>query len=457
MKKYLRLPDGSIFQKRPAGATLYLKSETEQWGKKRRLSVNMDGAKLLELCNGKLPREELVKKHNSLYPGNIVAGDTADKFFAKTLEAGMVEASAEPVRSTSRVCGSHEHYYPQHNTIEVTSQCNYKCKHCYRESSPSENLHLDHEKLMKYLDEFRDHGGSVIEITGGEPMLYRNFFELVDWSWRNLEVVGVLTNGYYLQEEAIERLLPFREKLVFNISLDSHRPQFHNAFRGKEDAFEKTTRAMELLGRNKFRFRLSMSVTRDNFFDMEGTAELAKKYGAAYFGCNMVQDLGRGGELVSGMTEAFRKDPERHAAYEQMIHEKYKGFLHIVSEEGKKQLETGNCGIVHTTVTVGPDGEMRPCAMFDSGLRIGNIYKQSFEEIFHSTLGAAFNAMHAPKKELCGDCKMLGICNGCILRGIKTGLAQPDCKWLKSVDILKYISLPPEEKKCGNLSEPNYG
>lgn len=457
MEKYLRLPDGSIFQKKPAGATLYLKDYASSWGKKRSRAVNLDGARLLEFCNGNETASSAAEKHNLACPGNIVTEEVARRFFSQALEAGLIEASERPAGFTSRVCGSFEHYYPEHTTVEVTSQCNYTCKHCYRDSSPDNNAHADHAKLLEYLGAFRDHGGSVIEITGGEPMLYKNFFELVDWAYHNLEVVGILTNGYYLQEEAIERLLPFKEKLVFNISLDSHRPEFHNAFRGKADAFEKTTRAMELLGKNGFRFRLSMSVTRDNFFDMEGTAELAKKYGAVYFGCNPVQDFGRGGEVAGGLTADFEKDPARYVDYERGIHEKYKGFLHTISSEAKKQLETGNCGIVHRTVTVGPDGEMRPCAMFDSGLRIGNIYKQSFEEIFHSPLGGAFSRMQGPKKEICGDCKKLNVCNGCILRGLKTGLKEADCKWLKSVDVLRYITGQPEAKRCGNISEPHYG
>lgn len=457
MNKYPRLPEGSIFQKRPAGATLYLKEDASNWGKKRRLGVNLDGSRLLEFCTGKESGRAVVEKHNRAYPGNPIAVDVAGKFFEKAVGAGLLEFSARSARAKTRVCGSYEYYYPEHTTVEVTSQCNYKCKHCYRGSSPAASPHIDYGKLLKYLAAFRDHGGSVIEITGGEPMLYGNFFELVKWAYENLEVVGILTNGYYLQEEAIKRLLPFRDKLVFNISLDSHRPEFHNAFRGKKDAFEKTTRAMELLGKNKFRFRLSMSVTRDNFFDMEGTAQLAKKYGAVYFGCNPVQDSGRGGGLAGELAAEFQKAPARYIAYEKGIHEKYKGFLHVISADAKKQLETGNCGIVHRTVTVGPDGEIRPCAMFDIGLRIGNIYQQTFEEIFHSPLGKVFSHMRGPSKEICGDCKKFNICSGCILRGVKTGLKEPGCKWLKSVNVLKYIGMTPELKKCGNLQEPYYG
>ena len=457
INNYLRLPDGAVFQKRPAGATLYFKNDASSWAEKKRLGVNLDGARLLEFCDGNKTAAGVVEKHNISYPGNIITKEVSDKFFIKAIDAGIIESSEHPGAGEVRVCGSYEYNYPAHTTIEVTSQCNYKCKHCYKDSSPAVTAHLNYPKLMEYLGEFRDHGGSVIEITGGEPMLYKNFFELVEWAYNNLTVVGILTNGYYLQEEAIKRLLPFREKLVFNISLDSHRPEFHNAFRGKEDAFEKTIQAMELLGKNKFRFRLSMCVTRDNFFDMEGTAELAKKYGAVFFGCNPVQAFGRGGEMITELAAEYAKEPEKYLKYEKMIYDKYKGFLHVLSKESMKQLETGNCGILHQTVTVGPDGEIRPCVLFNSGLKVGNIYKQSFEEIFHSPLGGAFSRMRGPNKTVCGDCEKTSICNGCILRGIKTGLKHADCKWLKSSDILKHISEPPEDKKCGNFLEPYYG
>ena len=457
MKKYLSLLNNSIFQKSPSGATIYFKEDVSSLEKKGRLGVNLDGARILEFCNGQETVETVVEKHNFSYPDNIISKEVADKFFKKVIASGMIESSLQPNTGKVLICGSYKYYYPAHTTLEVTSQCNYKCKHCYKESSPDANEHVDYQKVIEYLGAFRDHGGSVIEITGGEPMLYKKFFELVEWSYRNLEVVGILTNGYYLQEEAIKRLLPFKEKLVFNISLDSHRPEFHNKFRGKADAFEKTIQALEFLRDNKFRFRLSMCVAKDNFFDMEGVAELAKKYGAVYFGCNPVQDFGRGEELIRELAVEYAKEPLRYIEYEKMIHEKYKGFLHTLSSKNIKQLETGNCGIVHRNVTVGSDGEIRPCVMFDSGLKIGNIYQQSFEEIFHSPLGGVFSRISSPSRKICGDCKKLDICKGCVLRGIKTGLKQAECKWLKSVDILKYINKIPKAKECGNFLEPYYG
>lgn len=457
MNKYLRLPDGVVFQKRPDGATLYFRGGGTEWGERRRMGVNLDGARLLEYCNGRGTMETVIAAHNLAYPENIVTRETAALFFGNAEGAGMVEISDSAGEAKAEFCGSYECFFPSHTTVEVTSQCNYNCRHCYRDSSPENNSHIDHEKLMAYLRAFRDNGGLAMEITGGEPMLYGRFFELVEWACGNMDVVGILTNGYYLDEKAITRLLPFREKLVFNISLDSHRPEFHNKFRGKPDAFEKTIRALELLGANKFRFRLSMCVSRDNFFDMEGVAELAKKYGAVYFGCNPVQDSGRAGALIEEMAQEYAKDPKRYVEYEQMIHEKYKGFLHVLSEKSLKKLATGNCGIVHQTVTIGPDGTLRPCVMFDGGLELGNIHKQTFKEIFHSPLGKAFSQMRAPGKEICGDCEKVGLCKGCILRGIKNGLEHPDCKWLKSGDALKYISRPPETKECRNLTEPCHG
>ena len=454
MKKYFRLPDNSIFQKRPGGAVLSLKTEAENWGKEYRMEVNVDGARLLELCDGKSTLDDILETNNSRYPAALLSKETGAEFFADALEAGMVEVSGEPAACTSRVCGSHEHYYPENTTVELTTQCNYSCKHCYRESSPSENTHINYDKLMKFLHDFRDHGGSILALTGGEAMLYKNFFELVEWACGNFPSVAVLTNAYYLQDKAVERLLPFRDKLIFCVSLDSHRPEFHNAFRGKADAFEKTLRAIELLGRHKFRFRVSMSVIKDNFFDIDATAELARRNGALYFAYSPVLSTGRGDALDGGLAADYGKDP-RYAEYEKMLREKYKGFLRGVYNRPGDQLDRPadrpNCGILHSTLAMGPDGEIRPCALFAGGLKVGNAFNQPFEEIFHSPLGAAFSSMPAPSKETCGDCTKFGLCRGCIFLGLKNGLNDPGCKWVKTSDIRKYLTGELEGRKCADM------
>lgn len=459
MNKYISLTDGLTFQRRPTGATLAkVVSDKNGWKDKFRKSVNMDGARILELCDGQLPSGELLAKHNRLYPDNILSGEDAAAFFDAAEKEELVARGPEKIKADVRFAGSYEHYYPQHSTIELTDQCNYRCKHCYRESSPDQHKHLPLEKIKQYISDLWENGGTVVELTGGEPMLHKDFFEVVDFACSKMNMVCILTNGYYLQEQAQQRLLKHKEKLVFNISLDSHKPECHNKFRGKSDAFEKTISAMKLLGENGFLYRVAMSVTPENTFDIEGTITLAKKYGAKLFAYSHVINMGRGEELCSSGWDMSEAAARKMVDYELRVRDENKDFIQFVTVEQANALKNMNCGIVHRAVVLGPDGEIRPCVMFGGDvIKIGNIYEQSFREIFEGGAGKLFSKLHAPKAEVCGDCKNLPYCGNCILRGIKQGVKTPGCKWIEKTGVMKYINEAPKSRTCGNIQDPCQG
>ena len=459
MEQYIGLPGNITFQRHPSGATLCrLADDDKNWKKKFRKSVNMDGARLLELCDGAVTLSRLVAEHNRRHPGGVIDEAGAKRFLNGAALEGMVVISAEPRRPAVRFAGSYERYYPQHSSIELTDQCNYNCAHCYRGSSPSAANHLDFDKLKGYIDFLWENGASVIELTGGEPLLYRRFFDILDYAYPKMDLIGVLSNGYYLQEEQVERLARYKDKVMFNISLDSHRPEFHNRFRGKEDAFQRTVKAMELLGKYGITYRTGMSVTKDNFFDIEDTLKLSRKLGARIFGMTSVMDVGRGDGLAGAEMPAHTpEEAQRYVDYERGVLERHKDFIHLVTEDQKKGLAALNCGVLHRSVVLGPDGELRPCVMFGGDvIKIGNIYKQSFDEIFSGPLGAFFSKLHGPKPELCGDCRHTGYCGHCVLKGVKMAKKGP-CAWAEKTGVMKFVQGAPSEKICGNVQEPYHG
>lgn len=426
----------------------------KDWRNKFRKTVNQDAARILELCDGKITLPELLEKHNRLYPDNRLAENVAKSFFEAVEREEMVEFSAAERAQQVRFAGSYEHYYPQHSSIELTDQCNYRCKHCYRDSSPDQHKHLDLGKVKQYITDLWENGGSVLELTGGEPLLYKDFFELVDFACEKMSMVCILTNGYYLQEEAVAKLLKHKDKLVFNISLDSYKADFHDDFRGKQGAFEKTTRAMRLLGKHGFLYRVAMSVSRENNFDIDGTIDLARECGAKLFAYTHVTNVGRGEDLLEGGKPMTEDDVRKMVEYEVKVREANKDIVHFLSVAEVNKLKAGNCGIIHRSVTLGPDGEIRPCIMFGGDvIKIGNINKQSFKEIFEGGIGRHFAHMHAPKAEICGDCEHLLHCGNCILRGLKKGQELGGCKWLEKTGILKYAKGSPQRRSCGNLLE----
>jgi len=307
---------------------------------------------------------------------------------------------------------------------------------------------------MRYLNAFHANGGTVVELTGGEATLHPDFFSIADWCHRHTTNFGVLTNAYGLDDKKADRLAEFRDNMLVAVSLDSHRPEFHSRFRGRPDAFERTTRAIKLMAERGFFIRVGMSVTLENFFDIEDTIKLARALGATKFTYSFVYDVGRAGESALMQIKKL-PDSARYFDYYNSVFERNKDFLVTVNEAQHRSAKKANCGLVHRTVTLSPDGLLRPCVMFDKSLTIGDITKQGFEEIFSSRIGNRFEALPSPKSETCGDCPDFSYCANCVLRGLKTAVEKGGCRWMdagKTAEFAGRMNL--KAKTCINSAEP---
>lgn len=459
---FCRLKDGTLMQKTPKGATLHISGLRDggasPWRKTAKRAVNRDGAMVLELCDGARTAEKLAADFSALHPDNKLSAMDAVSFLQAAERTGMIDARETPAKlSGVRVCGSFDHFYPEHTTVELTNNCDLFCRHCYRSSSAQAELFIDRGPLLRYLEDFYAHGGAIVELTGGEATLHPDFFTIAEWCHGHMKTVGLLTNAYGLGAKEAERLAPFRDNMVVAVSLDSHRPGFHNGFRGRPDAFERTTAAIKLLAERGFLVRVGMSVTLDNFFDIEETLKLAKTLGAARFSYSMVYDVGRAGDSVLSQVRKL-PDSARYLEYYNRVARENGDFLVTISKQQQESLKKGNCGLVHRTVTLGPDGALRPCVMFKESIELGNIGRQSFAQIFDGPLGARFAALPGPKPELCGGCPDLHYCANCVLRGLKTAAEKGGCAWLEkagAADLAGRMNL--KGKACATAAEPDLG
>lgn len=455
---YPLLRPRTIFQRTPDGARLNLRDivrdKNKPWKSYFTNSVNMDAARLLELSDGSRTIRDIVAEFNKIDAASQINEEIALKFFKNADEQNLALINDSPGTGASEFRGEYEYFFPAHVTVELTDKCNYFCKHCYRSSAPSRSTQLSFDALKSFLGDFHDHGGVVVELTGGEPMLHPDFFEIVKWCSERFSLVGVLTNGYYLQEEEVEKLLPYRDRMILNLSLDSHHQDYHDNFRGMKDAYKRTVNAMRLLSENKFFYRVAMSVTADNFFDIEETVKLAKSLGASAFTFNPVFDVGRG-QSTPGPRITDPAEAKKYVEYEAGVYEKYKGFLSTLDETQQAALKRSNCGLLSKTITISPDGTIRACVMFDSVFEIGNINRQDYKSIFRRKELTDFSRLPAPREEFCGDCRHLGYCKGCVLRGMKRASEVADCRWLEKTGMKDPLrKLKVSEKKCHNAMEP---
>ena len=150
--------------------------------------------------------------------------------------------------------------------LQITDRCNLQCRHCYI----GEGMHQDLSKgrIQRGLEEFEEIQGLRLLLSGGEPLLHPDVWEVND-ALRNYAFRSVLlSNGTLITEEVAKRLCVHEVQ----ISLDGMKGG-HESLRGK-GAFEKTMRAIDHLQGANIRVSVATMIHRRNLSEFDQLASL---------------------------------------------------------------------------------------------------------------------------------------------------------------------------------------
>ena len=164
-------------------------------------------------------------------------------------------------------------------TWELTYACNLACVHCLSSSGRRDPRELSTDEAKAVLDELHDLKVFYINIGGGEPMIRRDFFELVEYSIGKGIGVKFSTNGAFIDADKARRLAAM-DYLDIQISLDGTDAVTNDAVRG-DGSYATAIEAMEHLRDAGFgEFKISVVVTRHNVDQLDEFKALADTYGA---------------------------------------------------------------------------------------------------------------------------------------------------------------------------------
>ncbi|GAA4271085.1 radical SAM protein [Aquimarina gracilis] len=160
------------------------------------------------------------------------------------------------------LCPDHE----QHSCltiIEVTDRCNLTCPTCYASSSPSYGRHRTLEEIKKMLDTIveNEKEPDVVQISGGEPTVHPQFFEILDYAKKlPIRHLMVNTNGIRIAKDInfVERLKGYMPDFEIYLQFDSLQPEVLQKLRG-EDLTRTREQAIENL--NQFNLSTTLVVT----------------------------------------------------------------------------------------------------------------------------------------------------------------------------------------------------
>ncbi|MBI4537354.1 MAG: radical SAM protein [candidate division NC10 bacterium] len=200
-------------------------------------------------------------------------------------------------------------FLPYTVSWNLTQRCNQECAHCYLSAFPraASTDELTTEECVRILDEMAGVNPDLLLIlTGGEPFLRRDLFDLAHHAVQKGFTVVLGTNGFLLREK---QAMAMRQHGIqgASVSLDSTDPGRHDAFRQFPGSWEGAIRATETLRGEGLPFSLHMSVTGWNVGEIPAMIDLARHLGARVLNLFFLVRTGRG----EGLTDIPAEEYER--------------------------------------------------------------------------------------------------------------------------------------------------
>ena len=163
--------------------------------------------------------------------------------------------------------------------LDLTYRCNERCEHCYLEHDDRGEMSL--VEIRALLRDLADAGVFFLTLSGGEPLMRRDCFEIIE-SARALGFnVKLKTNAVMVREKEARRLRALGVEQV-QISLYSHRAEVHDGITKLPGSLKRTLAGIRLLRAAGLRVTLANVLMPSNFQDSAGVRALAAEVGAHY-------------------------------------------------------------------------------------------------------------------------------------------------------------------------------
>ncbi|MEO7370683.1 MAG: mycofactocin radical SAM maturase, partial [Ilumatobacteraceae bacterium] len=322
-------------------------------------------------------------------------------------------------------------------TWELTYACNLQCVHCLSSSGRRDPRELTTAEAKRVLDELRALQVFYINIGGGEPMVRRDFFELVDYainpiSGNNGIGVKFSTNGTYV-DVANARRLAAMDYLDIQISLDGIDAATNDPLRG-DGSYAVARRAMDNLAAADFGpFKISVVVTRHNVDQLDRFKALADSYGAQ-LRITRLRPSGRG---VDTWHDLHPTNAQQRQIYDWLLAEgdtvlTGDSFFHL-NALGESLPGLNMCGAGRVVCLIDPIGDVYACPfVIHDQFKAGSVRDAGgFAQVWkHSDL---FIELREPQSAgACASCGSYDACQGgCMAAKFFTGLPldgpDPDC------------------------------
>ena len=312
-----------------------------------------------------------------------------------------------------------------------TFACDNTCVHCTSAIKQAAKDELDTAGAKKIVDQVADFGATYFGVTGGQPFLRKDLFEVLDYATQKGLCTSIITDGRLLNEEAFKRIVKNQTRI--SVSIDGAQ-QTNDTIRGK-GAYKAAVSAIERFASEKllnvlvYTFANAGQVTNVNEPDMRHVLDLAKKYGARWVVFH--------GMIPYSNDKATLAADATPAQYEWLcnklydLDQEYMGtpainvyipfYARVTKQRGMPNFEKwysdfflGRC-FFGKFMSISENGDAIPCS-YNDAYRVGNIKDKPIREIWAEMQNSEFFKKAQDKTQIkgkCGICEYKELCGGC--------------------------------------------
>ncbi len=310
-------------------------------------------------------------------------------------------------------------------TWELTYACNLACTHCLSSSGRRDPRELTTDEAKSLIDEIAAMQIFYINIGGGEPMIRRDFFELIEHAVTRHVGVKFSTNGTRIDARAAKRLASI-DYLDIQVSIDGADASTSDLVRGA-GSYDAARRAMgHLRDANFGPFKISVVMTRESIEQLDELEALAELYGAQ-LRLTRLRPSGRGVDVWSELHPTLEQNRRLyHWLLERPTVLTGDSFFHL-SALGSPLDGLNLCGAGRVVCLIDPVGDVYACPfVIHDEFLAGNVRDAGFGEVWRES--ALFRSLREPNNPgACASCGSYDACRGgCMAAKFFTGLEASD-------------------------------
>jgi len=310
--------------------------------------------------------------------------------------------------------------------IDLTFRCNERCIHCY----------LDHEdygemttaEIEDVLDQLAEAGTFFLTLSGGEILLRKDFFKILEYARALLFGVTLKTNAMLIGEKEAKRIRELGVEKV-QISIYSHRPEVHDAITKVRGSLKRSVDAIRFLKSMGLKVTMANVLMRQNMHDHAGVKALAAGLGAEFTIDPTITPMMDGDRSILELNIPRSKLHE--VFHDQSLVGNLEEFCAPPGPVDDSIMDGLPCSAGHTACYISPYGDVYPCVQFP--LPSGNVRKEKFLDIWrYSRQLQEVRSIRARDLPVCSGCGHVGTCTRCpglaYMEGNMRGPSSADCE-----------------------------